>query len=136
MKKTACIALCALLACFSCRGDSAQASPRPPARTAPDPYASYEKLAALVSGADRTPFLLLDVRRADEYAAGHVPGAVNLPYDEIAAGKPDVPKDRLVIVYCHSGRRSAIAAESLAKLGFGHVADFGGIANWKGDLVK
>jgi len=121
---------------LSCLADSKKASPRPAVSATLNPYASYEKLAALVSGKDATPFLLLDVRRADEYAEGRIPGAVNLPYDEIAAGKPDVPKDRLVIVYCRTGRRSAIAAESLSKLGFENVADFGGIPNWKGDLAK
>jgi phage shock protein E len=138
MKNNLVLALCAILACLclSCVADSKKASPQPSAAATLNPYASYEKLAALVSGKDATPFLLLDVRRADEFAAGHIPGAVNLPYDEIAAGKPDVPKDRLVIVYCRTGRRSAIAAESLATLGFTDIADFGGIPNWKGELQK
>lgn len=99
-------------------------------------YASYDALAALVDGTDATPFLLLDVRTPEEFAEGHIPGAVLLPYDQIGPGKPDSPKDTLIVVYCRSGRRSAIAAEALGRLGFADIADFGGVSNWRGELAK
>jgi phage shock protein E len=99
-------------------------------------YADPGKLSALVKGFDKRPFLLLDVRTEEEYREGHIPGSVNLPYDGIGKGKPDFPKDDLVIVYCRSGRRSEIAAETLKALGFSDVADFGAVSRWKGALVK
>jgi phage shock protein E len=99
-------------------------------------YASPEKLSALLKGDDKRKFLLLDVRTEEEYLEGHIPGAVNLPYDDIGKGKPDFPKDELVIVYCRSGRRSAIAAEALKALGFSEIADFGAVSRWKDPLVK
>lgn len=101
------------------------------------PYASYEKLAGLVDGSDPTPFLLLDVRTSEEYAAGRIPGATLLPYDSIGpATAPAVAPDSLIVVYCRSGRRSAIAAQALKGLGFTNLADFGGITNWKGSLER
>jgi len=76
--------------------------------------------------------LLLDVRTAEEFAAGHIPGSQLLPYDEIIARVEELPADRQtpIIVYCRSGRRSAIAAETLAGLGFGEIYDLGGIQDW------
>lgn len=96
-------------------------------------YAELEK--KLAAQAD---FVLLDVRTQEEYNEGHIPSAVLLPYDRIAAAAavtlPDKSKE--IIVYCRSGRRSAIAAETLGKLGYTKVADFGGISRWKGQLEK
>lgn len=97
---------------------------------------SYDELQQLLhSGA---PVTLLDVRTSGEYGEGHIPGAVLLPYDMIeqqaAALLPD--KGREIVVYCRSGRRSAIAAETLGKLGYGRVRDFGAVGGWKGELEK
>ncbi len=61
---------------------------------------------------------VLDVRAPEEYAAGHVPGAVNIPHDQIASRLAEVPKDKDVVLYCRSGRRSALAAEVLADNGY------------------
>ena len=73
--------------------------------------------------------VLLDVRQADEFDAGHIEGAVLVPYDTIAekvgAVVPD--KNTLVYVYCRSGRRSAIAVEAMRKLGYTNLTDLGGI---------
>lgn len=75
--------------------------------------------------------ILLDVRTQEEYDQGHIPGAVCLPNEDI---QPDLPipfdKNAEILVYCHSGRRSAEAAEKLAAMGCANVADFGGIQNW------
>jgi phage shock protein E len=130
------LVVAAIIACLTACLGTAKKSSALPADPAAHPYASYDKLASLVSGQGSVPYLLLDVRAAEEYAEGHIKSAVNLPYDRIVAGTPDVPKDRLIIVYCRSGRRSALAAESLQKLGFSDIADFGGISNWKGSLEK
>lgn len=77
--------------------------------------------------------IVLDVREAEEYEAGHIPGAVLLPVgsisgDTAAAAIPET--DSLVLVYCRSGRRSKLAAEALAGLGYSNVKEFGGILDW------
>ena len=77
-------------------------------------------------------YIILDVREQDEYDAGHIPGAILIPYtqiDEKAKGMlPD--KDQLILVYCRSGRRSKIAAEALMELGYTNIKEFGGIIDW------
>ena len=76
--------------------------------------------------------IILDVRAQDEYDSGHIKNAVLIPHTEIeaqAAEKlPD--KNQLILVYCRSGRRSKIASESLVKLGYTNVKEFGGINDW------
>ena len=83
-------------------------------------------------------FVLLDVRTQEEFNAGHIPTAILLPYDEInlkaATVLPD--KEKEIVVYCRSGRRSAIAKKALVELGYKDVKDFGGISRWQGELVK
>jgi phage shock protein E len=67
---------------------------------------------------------VVDVRTPAEFAAGHVAGAINVPYDEIARRASEIgPPGAPVVVYCHSGRRSGIAAEALRGLGFTNVYD-------------
>ena len=61
---------------------------------------------------------VLDVRAPEEFVTGHVPGAVNIPYDEVAARLAEVPKDKDVVLYCRSGRRAGMAAEVLAANGY------------------
>lgn len=61
---------------------------------------------------------VLDVRAPEEYAAGHVPGAVNIPLDQVADRLAEVPKDKDVVLYCRSGRRSALAGEVLTGNGY------------------
>ena len=83
-------------------------------------------------------YILLDVREQYEFDEGHIPGAILIPHTEIE-GKAEekLPrKDALILVYCRSGRRSKIASESLAKLGYTNVKEFGGIIDWKGEIVK
>ena len=82
--------------------------------------------------------VVLDVRERDEYDAGHIAGAVLLPYTSVSAqtAAEAIPsKDSTVLVYCRSGRRSAIAAEALVDLGYQHVYDFGGILSWPYETV-
>ena len=76
--------------------------------------------------------VLLDVRDQYEYDAGHITGAVLLPYDAIEEYAPGLPdyKDDTIIVYCRSGRRSAIAAQTLAAIGYTDIRDLGSIRNW------
>lgn len=75
--------------------------------------------------------ILLDVRTQEEYDAGHIPGAVCLPNEDITEDSSlPYDKEAEILVYCRSGRRSAQAAEKLAKMGYENVADFGGILDW------
>ena len=75
--------------------------------------------------------ILLDVRTQAEFDAGHIPGAVCLPGEDITADLPlPFDKDAEILVYSRSGHRSAEAAEKLADMGFANAADFGGIVDW------
>lgn len=74
--------------------------------------------------------LLLDVRTADEYAAGHIDGATNLSLQDMQSGKqPSVGTQQTIYVYCHSGNRSRQAAALLKDAGFSKVVDLGSIAH-------
>ena len=77
-------------------------------------------------------YIILDVREQDEYDAGHIPSAILIPYTQIEekAEKVLTDKDQLILVYCRSGRRSKIAAEALAELGYTNIKEFGGILDW------
>ena len=92
---------------------------------------------AIAMMAEETGYIILDVRRADEYAAGHIPGAINVANESIGTDEiPELPeKKQLIMVYCRSGRRSKEAAEKLVKLGYTNIVEFGGILDWKGEIV-
>ena len=92
---------------------------------------------AVTMMAQETGYIILDVRRADEFAEGHIPGAINVANESIGTDEiPELPdKDQLILVYCRSGRRSKEAAEKLVKLGYTNVVEFGGILDWKGEIV-
>ena len=97
---------------------------------------TYEELQNKLNAQEN--FVLLDVRTQEEFDAGHIASAVLLPYDEInvkaATVLPD--KEKEIVLYCRSGRRSAIAKKALVELGYKDVEDYGGINRWKGELVK
>ena len=83
-------------------------------------------------------YIILDVREQDEYNAGHIPGAILIPYTQIEdkADKMLPDKDPLILVYCRSGRRSKLAAEILAELGYTNIKEFGGIIDWPYEVEK
>ena len=87
---------------------------------------------------DEKDYIILDVRRPDEFAEGHIPGAINVPNEEIGTAEiaelPD--KSQMILVYCRSGRRSKEASEKLVKLGYTNIVEFGGILDWKGEIEK
>ena len=76
--------------------------------------------------------IILDVREQEEYDAGHIPGAILIPYTQMGEKANDMlpDKDQLILVYCRSGRRSKIAAEALLELGYTNIKEFGGIIDW------
>lgn len=83
-------------------------------------------------------YIILDVRRADEFAGGHIPNAINVANEDIGTDEiPELPdKDQLIMVYCRSGRRSKEAAEKLVELGYTNIVEFGGILDWTGEIVS
>ena len=93
---------------------------------------------AVTMMAQETGYIILDVRRPDEFAAGHIPGAINVPNESIGTDEiPELPdKNQLIMVYCRSGRRSKEASEKLVKRGYTNIVEFGGILDWKGETVK
>ena len=82
--------------------------------------------------------IILDTREQNEYDEGHIPGAILIPYTEIENRAIEMipDKDKLILVYCRSGRRSKIAAESLVNLGYTNVKEFGGIIDWHYEVEK
>jgi len=97
-------------------------------------YTDPLRLAELVAQ-KKVPYLLLDVRTPAEFASGHIPSAVNIPFDKVAERMPNVAKDSIVILYCASGARASMAAQTLADLGFTNIANFGAVSRWLGELV-
>ena len=103
--------------------------------------ASYEQISGAEAKAlmdSEGGYVIIDARTQSEYDDGHIPGAILIPYGEIAdrAEKELPDKDQLILVYCRSGRRSKIAAEELVKLGYTNVKEFGGIIDWEYEIVK
>ena len=86
---------------------------------------------------DSEDVVVVDVRRQDEYDAGHIKGAVLVPNETISEEAPAVLEDKnaKILVYCRSGRRSKEAANKLIDLGYTDVRDFGGIIDWPYDIV-
>ena len=86
--------------------------------------------------AEEEGYIILDVRTEQEFASGHIPGAVLLPNESIGTEDPDClpDKDQLILVYCRSGNRSKQASDKLARLGYTNVVEFGGINSWPGEI--
>lgn len=97
---------------------------------------TQEEAAQIMAGDE--DFLLLDVRMEEEYDEGHIPGAINLPNEDIDTEPPEAlpDKNQMILVYCRSGRRSREASEKLAALGYTQVLEFGGIITWPGDIIS
>ena len=100
---------------------------------------TYEKISmseGLARMESDENYILLDVRRADEFEAGHIPGAVNLPNEEIGTEEiPSLPdKAQTIYIYCRSGNRSKQVADKLLALGYTNLIEFGGIIDYTGEL--
>ena len=91
---------------------------------------------AVTMMAQETGYIILDVRRPDEFAAGHIPNAINVANETIGTDEiPELPnKDQLIMVYCRSGRRSKAAAARLSKAGYEVIELNSGILSWPGKL--
>ena len=102
--------------------------------------AGYEHISqdeAMQIMEEETGYLIVDVRRPDEFAEGHIEGAINVPNEGISDEMPEeLPdKDQLLLIYCRTGRRSKEASEKLAKIGYTNVHEIGGINTWPGTIV-
>ncbi len=77
--------------------------------------------------------IILDVRTAAEFGEKHIVGAINIDHEEISEKAESMLPDKnaLILVYCRTGRRSKIAAQTLADMGYTNVKEFGGIEDWK-----
>ena len=83
-------------------------------------------------------YIILDIRTFEEYNEGHIPNAICIPNETI--GEDTISKlpnkEQLILIYCRSGNRSKQAAKKLEKLGYTNLVEFGGIIDWKGEIVK
>ena len=81
--------------------------------------------------------VVVDVRRQDEYDAGHIPGAILIPNESIGCDPPEAlpDYDQIILIYCRTGNRSKQAAEKLVAMGYTNIYEFGGINTWTGDIV-
>ena len=114
----------------------------PEAASALDPAQAgleYKKITSIEAQSMMSDdVIILDVRTQEEYDGGHILNAVVLPHDEIREKAESVigSKDRTVLIYCRSGRRSEIASRELIDMGYSNVFDFGGIIDWPGEIVR
>ena len=102
-----------------------------------DSYTKISAEEAKIMMDQENDLIILDVRTPEEYEAGHIPGAVNISSTEITETVEGVITDKsdTILVYCRSGSRSAGAASELSELGYTNVYDFGGIMDWKYEIV-
>jgi len=99
-----------------------------------EPAADIAPEELLTLAASENPPLILDVRSPGEYAEGHVPGAVNIPYDQVPAriAELEASRSREVVVYCEGGRRAGLAFDELRAAGFQNVRHLSGdMKGWR-----
>ena len=125
MKRTILILLAALLCLTGCSAEGKMTYHR----------ISREEAKRMMTVDDG--HMIVDVRRRDEYDAGHIPGAILIPNECIGTEQPEqLPdKDQIILIYCRSGRRSKEAAQKLADMGYTNLYEFGGIIDWTGATV-
>lgn len=119
-------------------GACSPAAPAPAASAGAAVAAAPEKVNTKISPADYqskfgagSEHLLLDVRTPEEFATGHIHGAVNIPVQSLPDRLNEVPRDEPIVVYCHSGNRSGQAALFLDQSGYTQIYDLGGINTWE-----
>ena len=126
MNRVSAVAACALLAWAGSIGTSLAADPAA-AATPPAPRISQADLLARLDRKDPS-LVVLDVRTAGEFAAGHVPGARNVSHDQLETKLAELEslRDKDVVLYCRSGRRTLLAEEVLRKAGFAKLLHLDG----------
>jgi rhodanese-related sulfurtransferase len=107
-------------------GEPAAAQPATgPAATTPVPAMSQDALLQH-QALHAEHLFVLDVRTPEEFAEGHVPGAVNISHEQLGSRLDEVPKDKDVVLYCRSGRRAAMAADVLRANGYSRLSHLEG----------
>lgn len=80
---------------------------------------------------DNENVILLDVRTEEEFITGHIPNSLLIPLDELKERLEELKdKNAKILVYCKSGRRSALACEILMHEGYNNIYDLGGVVDW------
>ena len=99
-------------------------------------YVSMDEIVKIMD--ENKDYIILDVRTIEEYKEGHIPNAICIPNETIGEGiiKELPNKEQLILIYCRSGNRSKQATEKLKNLGYTNLVEFGGIKDWKGEIVK
>ena len=130
------MSILAVFGCVSCAGEVSEAESDEKETEISYEQISQEEAKKIMD--EETDYVIIDARTEEEFAEGHIEGAILIPEYEIAdRAEDEIPdKDALILVYCRSGRRSKIASEELVKLGYANVKEFGGIIDWKYEIVK
>ena len=127
MKRIAVMTLIGILLLTGCGASKAEAA-----------YRQITMSDAVSLMEQESGYIILDVRTPEEFSAGHIPGAINVPNETI--GDADIPqlpdREQLILVYCRSGNRSKQASEKLAALGYTNIVEFGGINDWPGETIS
>ena len=99
-------------------------------------YVSMDDIINIMN--ENEGYIILDVRTVEEYNDGHIPNAICIPNETISEDVINkLPnKEQLLLIYCRSGNRSKQAANKLQELGYTKLVEFGGIIDWKGEIVK
>ncbi len=120
------VAACAGVALLFCSSLPAEES-----RSDRPPYVSPAQVKDWLS--HNQPVMFVDVREPDEFAAGHLPGALNIPHEQAISQVARLPRDQSVVIYCiHSAHRAPEAARALRTQGFTNVYVLeGGIVAWE-----
>ena len=99
-------------------------------------YSSMDEIVQIIN--ENKDYIILDVRTIEEYNEGHIPNAICIPNEtigeDIVSKLPN--KEQLILIYCRSGNRSKQAAKKLNQLGYTNLIEFGGIIDWKGEIIK
>lgn len=133
MKLPALACICLLLA-----APSIQANDKAPLLEALDDYMTFADyggsliLPEQIAAEDWKNTVVIDTRDAGQFGKDHIPGAVNIEWRQVVARRNEIPKDKLVVVYCNSGTLSAQAGLALRLLGWDNVRILqGGFEGWK-----
>ena len=132
MRRIVCKVLSALLCIFSFVGCNQKEAPM---------KNTYKQItpaeAKGIMGTEQN-YIILDVRTEEEFAEGHIAGAILIPDYKITEKAESVltDKEQQILVYCRSGRRSKNAASQLVELGYSNVKEFGGIIDWPYEITK
>ncbi len=131
------VILAAAMFCLMASGCGAEKQEEPDGGSPAGAYRQISQEEAMRMMREEKGYIILDVRREDEYAAGHIPGAVLIPNESIEDVPPALlpDMDQLILIYCRSGNRSKQAAQKLAEMGYTSICEFGGINTWPGEIV-